>query len=92
MYGRLAELVLILVLFLLFFGTGKLPKVMGEIGRGIRMLREGLGTNGEKETECDNTPHTTSSPRGIAQSVPPALPQRKKGRTKKMQISAPDKK
>jgi len=42
MSGRIGELLLILLLILLFFGAGKLPSVMKEFGKGIRMLRDGL--------------------------------------------------
>ena len=38
----IAELVLVLVIILLIFGAGKLPKVMGEVGRGIKNLKNGL--------------------------------------------------
>ena len=33
------QLILILVLVLLFFGTGKLPKVMSDIGKGLKSLK-----------------------------------------------------
>jgi sec-independent protein translocase protein TatA len=36
------ELLLILVLVLVIFGAGKLPKVMGDIGKGIRNMKDGL--------------------------------------------------
>lgn len=41
-------LVLLLVVFVLF-GAGKLPRMMGDIGRGIRSLKQGLkGEEGEE--------------------------------------------
>jgi sec-independent protein translocase protein TatA len=51
MYGRIGELVLILVLFFLLFGAGKLPGIMKDIGRSIKMLRSGLHGD-EKETKA----------------------------------------
>ena len=36
------EILLILVIVLIFFGDGKLPKVAGEIARGIKSFRQGL--------------------------------------------------
>jgi sec-independent protein translocase protein TatA len=36
------ELVVILLIVLLMFGAGRLPRVMGDIGKGMRALREGL--------------------------------------------------
>ncbi len=47
--GRIWELVLILVIVFIFFGAGKLPNVMGDIGRSIRNFKEGL--KGEKKIE-----------------------------------------
>ncbi len=34
--------VLVLVVVLVLFGAGRIPRVMGDIGRGIRNLREEL--------------------------------------------------
>lgn len=35
-------LILILLIVFVLFGAGKLPRVMGDIGKGIRSMREGL--------------------------------------------------
>jgi len=36
------QLVLILVIILLIFGAGKLPKVMKDVGKGIKNFKDGL--------------------------------------------------
>ena len=36
------EILLILVIVLIVFGAGKLPKIAGELAKGIKSLREGL--------------------------------------------------
>ena len=36
------EIILILVIILILFGAGKLPKVAGDITRGIKSFKEGL--------------------------------------------------
>lgn len=36
------QLVLILLVVLILFGAGRLPRVMGDIGKGVRSLKEGL--------------------------------------------------
>lgn len=36
------ELVVILLIVLLLFGAGRLPRLMGDVGKGMRALREGL--------------------------------------------------
>lgn len=45
------ELLLVLVIVFVLFGAGKLPKVMGDFGRGIKSLRDGLkeGSTENKE-------------------------------------------
>lgn len=45
----MGELLLILVIVFVLFGAGKLPQVMGDIGKGIRGLKKGL-----KEDEVIN--------------------------------------
>lgn len=42
MAGSFWELLLVLVIVLVFFGAGKLPNVMKDIGKGIRSLRDGI--------------------------------------------------
>jgi sec-independent protein translocase protein TatA len=42
MTGRLGELLLILLLALVLFGAGKLPKVMSDLGKGLRSFRDAL--------------------------------------------------
>ena len=34
------EIVLILIIVLIVFGAGKLPEVLGQVGRGVRTFRE----------------------------------------------------
>jgi sec-independent protein translocase protein TatA len=43
------HLLLILIVVFIIFGAGRLPKVMGDVGKGIRNLREGL--KGEDESK-----------------------------------------
>lgn len=43
----LSHLLLVLVIVFVLFGAGKLPKVMGDIGKGVRNMREGLKGEGE---------------------------------------------
>lgn len=37
-----ANIVIILVIILILFGAGKLPKVMGDLGKGIKSFKDGL--------------------------------------------------
>ncbi len=43
------ELIIVLVIVLLLFGVGRIGKIAGEMGKGIREFRSGL--SGKKETE-----------------------------------------
>jgi sec-independent protein translocase protein TatA len=50
----LPELLIILVIIVLLFGPGRIGKVAGELGKGIRSFRDGLKPNGEdKEDKKD---------------------------------------
>lgn len=40
---RGAEWIVILLIVLLLFGPGRIGKIAGELGKGIRAFREGLG-------------------------------------------------
>ncbi len=42
------HLVIVLAVVLIVFGAGKLPQVMGDLGRGIRSFKEGLD-GGDKD-------------------------------------------
>ena len=41
------QILLIVVVVLIVFGAGKLPKVMGDLGKGIRNMRDELGKDSE---------------------------------------------
>lgn len=50
----LTHLILLLLIVFVVFGAGKLPRVMGDIGKGVRNLREGL--KGEDEAAHKQIP------------------------------------
>lgn len=41
------HILVVLVIILIVFGAGKLPRVMGEMGKGIRSFKDGLEGKGE---------------------------------------------
>jgi sec-independent protein translocase protein TatA len=58
---RGAELIIILVIVLLVFGVGRIGKIAGELGSGIRAFREGLkGDEDETEEEKASTEDSES--------------------------------
>ena len=55
------ELVIILVIVVILFGVGKLPKVLGQLGKGVKAFKEGVQGNeisglDEEEEAVDVTP------------------------------------
>jgi len=53
------ELIIILVIVVLLFGPGRLSKIAGELGKGIKSFRENLNSdqkNSEDEKKNDNPP------------------------------------
>lgn len=51
-----AEWIVILVIVLLLFGPGRIGKIAGELGKGIKAFREGLGKDKqEDEPYTDST-------------------------------------
>jgi sec-independent protein translocase protein TatA len=51
MFPRLGptELIIVLVIVVLLFGPGRIGRIAGEIGKGIKSFRDGLG--GEKKED-----------------------------------------
>ena len=45
------EIILILVIVVLIFGVGRISKVFGELGEGIRAFKEGLSGKNDKEED-----------------------------------------
>ena len=51
------ELLIILVIIVLLFGPGRIGKIAGELGKGIKNFREGLsGKEGEAPPEAPKDP------------------------------------
>jgi sec-independent protein translocase protein TatA len=53
MFGMgIGELVIVLVIVLVVFGAGRLPEVMGSLGKGVQSFKKGL----REPPEIDVTP------------------------------------
>jgi sec-independent protein translocase protein TatA len=52
----LPELLIILVIIVILFGPGRIGKVAGELGKGIRSFRDGLSGKKEEKNEDENQP------------------------------------
>ncbi|MCK5679260.1 twin-arginine translocase TatA/TatE family subunit [bacterium] len=72
MFGiGIPELVIILVIILIIFGTGKLPEIGGALGKGIRNFRKAshdkpdeIDVTPEAEAESSSAKDTTSNSTG----------------------------
>ncbi len=53
------ELIVVLIIIVLLFGPGRIGKVAGEIGKGIRNFRDGLG--GKEESAQQDPPKDQES-------------------------------
>lgn len=45
----MGHLLVVLVIVLVLFGAGKLPRLMGDMGKGIRSFKDGLGGRDDEE-------------------------------------------
>ena len=60
------QLVLIFAIILVLFGAGRIPKIMKDLGTGIRSFKEGFdGDDDNNKKDCNNNllntnPHKTS--------------------------------
>jgi sec-independent protein translocase protein TatA len=49
------QVILILVIVLIIFGAGKLPKVMGDVAKGVKSFKSGMKDEEETTTEPTKT-------------------------------------
>ena len=52
---RGAELIVILVIVLLLFGPGRIGRIAGELGKGIKAFRDGLGKDKPEDDVSTDT-------------------------------------
>ncbi len=65
------ELLLILVIVLLLFGVGRIGKIGGEIGQGIKAFRDGLKGDETRQIPAEKPANTVTEG---SQSSPDHLP------------------
>ncbi len=66
---------ILLVIVLLLFGAGKVPKLMGDMAKGIKAFKEGM-----KDVTADDTAKPADASHAPAAQVPP--PETKKDTAK----------
>ncbi|MFN4089767.1 MAG: twin-arginine translocase TatA/TatE family subunit [Alphaproteobacteria bacterium] len=50
------QILVVLLIVLILFGAGKLPRVMGDIAKGVKSFKSGL--KDDEETESASTPRS----------------------------------
>jgi sec-independent protein translocase protein TatA len=55
------ELLIILIIIILVFGVGRVGKLGGELGKGIRSFREGLNGTDVDKTQPESNPETKNA-------------------------------
>lgn len=50
------ELIIILVIVIVLFGVGRISKIAGELGTGIRSFKDGLEGDDKKEKAEEDSP------------------------------------
>lgn len=55
------ELIVVLVIVLLVFGVGRISKIAGELGSGIRSFKEGLSGEDKKKNQEDQEDDSQNS-------------------------------
>jgi sec-independent protein translocase protein TatA len=66
------ELILILVIILLLFGVGRIGKIGGELGKGIKSFREGLKGDEPEEKPAEKPAEKSEASGNSGDNLPPS--------------------
>jgi len=58
----ITELLIVLVIVLVLFGVGRISKIAGEMGSGIRAFKDGLQGSEEEEGQAEEEPTEVPPP------------------------------
>jgi sec-independent protein translocase protein TatA len=70
------QVVLILVIVLIIFGAGKLPRVMGDVAKGIKNFKSGMASDADKDAPADDDKKPINS---VGDSAAKSEPENKQG-------------
>ncbi|MCP4392916.1 MAG: twin-arginine translocase TatA/TatE family subunit [Alphaproteobacteria bacterium] len=60
MFPHMSELIIVLLIVLVLFGAGKIPRIAEDMGKGIKAFRKGL-SDGDESTNSEKGSDTESS-------------------------------
>jgi sec-independent protein translocase protein TatA len=66
-----AELIIVLVIVVIFFGVGKLPNVMGQLGKGVKSFKEGMKESDREKAQkaIDITPDSEDTEAEVTEAA-----------------------
>jgi len=68
------QILIVVALFVLLFGRGKISDLMGDVAKGIKSFKTGLADDGEEEADAKTPAAKISEPRVIEHETPPPKP------------------
>ena len=75
------QVLLILAIVLIIFGAGKLPRVMGDFGKGLKSFKSGLKEGEEEEdNQPENPPQAARQIESTAEETVASAPERERDR------------
>ncbi|MBF0354176.1 MAG: twin-arginine translocase TatA/TatE family subunit [Alphaproteobacteria bacterium] len=75
-FGSIWHWVIVLIIVLLLFGAGKLPRLMGDMAKGVKAFKAGLKEEGGESGEADAA--AKADPKPIDQSAQTTMAEAKK--------------
>lgn len=74
------QVLLILAIVLIIFGAGKLPRVMGDFGKGLKSFKSGLKEDEEENSQSENQPQAARQIESTAEETVASAPERERDR------------
>jgi len=74
------QVLLILAIVLIIFGAGKLPRVMGDFGKGLKSFKSGLKEDEEEGNQPENQPQAARQIESTAEEAVASAPERERDR------------
>ena len=73
------QILIIVALFVLLFGRGKISELMGDVAKGIKSFKSGLADSGEEKADPKTIDHDTPAPSAQPETTAGAPPKQKSG-------------